>query len=319
VRAAAVVLVLALTATIARADDDPLAVATRLEAQLDYEAALIIVEKAIAQGGADRHKLVTLHLFAGKLAAGLDRPAVAEDHFARALALAPTTKFSEGTSPKITEPFDRARGRSAELRITAEIKPNAIAIAPVVDPLGLVAGIAVTIVENAGGNARGIERELRAMQTRRIELPAGARATRVTALDAFGNRVWSEDIALQPGSTRVATHVDTTTHLRPLYARWPFWATTTVVALGAGGVCAWRFNSAQEDFNTRKMAGTADYSELQDIAARGRRWALAANISFGAAAASTLIAIITAARGSTTTAVVTAQSDSVGLAIGGRF
>jgi len=308
VRAVAIALLLAVSATTARADDDPLAQAIALEAQLQYEPALAIVERAIVQGGADHDRLVTLHMFAGKLAAGLDRPAVAEDHFARVLALAPDQKFADGTSPKITEPFDRARTRTAPLRISAEIKPDAITIVPEADPLGLVAGIAVTL---DGG------RELREMQKRRVAIPAGARATEVFALDTFGNRVWS-----QPVTATTTTHVEHPTNLRPLYQRWPFWASATFVALAAGGVSAWRFTVAQDDWNELKresLSQAIDYSELRDAETRGRRWALAANISFSVAAATTLVAIITAARGSTTTAVVTAQPDSVGFAIAGGF
>jgi hypothetical protein len=92
-----------------------------------------------------------------------------------------------------------------------------------------------------------------------------------------------------------------------------------VIALGAAGVCAWRFDVTQDEFDRRKVDGMTNFSTLQDNEARGKRWALAANISFAAAGATTVIAIITAARGSTTTATVTAQSDTVGFAIAGSF
>ncbi len=301
-----IALVLAVSATTARADDDPLATAIQLEAQLDYEGALAVVERVISQGGADHDRLVTLHLFAGRLAAGLERTAVAEDHFARVLALDPTQSFADGTSPKITDPFERARSRSKPLRITAEIKPDAITIVPETDPLGLAAGIAVRLA--------GSERELRDLQKRRMVIPTGAHAIEVSALDAFGNRVWSQTIEAHAGpvDTRVST-------LRPLYARWPFWATATVVAAGAGSLCAWRFSVAQDEWDELKDGGNADYSELRSVEDRGKRWALAANISFGAAAITALATLYTAARGSTTTAVVTAQSDAVGLAVVGSF
>lgn len=318
-RAVAIALVVALAALPARADDgapsgdDALAEAIRLEAALDYNAALVIVEREIARGAADHDRLVTLHLFAGKLAAGLERPQVAEDHFARVLALAPTTTFAAGTSPKITGPFDAARGHTVPLRVATAVEHGAVVVKPEADPLGLVAGMAVTIVENTVGS----EREIRAMQRLRIELPAGARAIAVSALDAFGNRVWSQPIAAtgaaldEPnGSAR---------RLRPLVARWPFWASGTAIALAAGGVCAWRFDSAQSEWKQLKNGlAVPEYAELQAIERRGRRWALAANISFGVAAASTIVAIITAARGSYAP-VVTANSEAVGLAIAGGF
>jgi hypothetical protein len=312
VRAVAIALSLAVSATSpARAEDDPLAEAMRLEAALDYNAALVIVEREIARGLADRERLVTLHMFAGKLAAGIDRAPIAEAHFAVVLALAPTTAFADGTSPKIVEPFDAARGRTAALRVTAKLEANAVSITASPDPNRIVHGIAVQL---HGGES------VREAQRLRVELPAGARPTHVIALDAFGNRVWMEaiDAAVIGGDDRQERT------LRPLVARWPFWATGTAIALAAGGVCAWRFDKAQTEWTQLHEMQEPEFAKLEAIEARGRRWGLAANISFGVAATTTLIALITAARGSyatttPTTAVITAQPDAVGLAIAGGF
>ena len=305
-------LFVAATTMPARAEDDPLAEAMRLEAALDYNAALVIVEREIARGLADRDRLVTLHMFAGKLAAGIDRAPIAEAHFAVVLALAPTTTFADGTSPKIIEPFDAARGRTAALRVSAKLEANAVSISASPDPNRIVHGIAVQLY---GGDT------VREAQRLRVELPAGARPTHVIALDAFGNRVWMEaiDAAVIGGDSGMEPRT-----LRPLVARWPFWATGTALALTAGGVCAWRFDKAQTEWNQLDATGQPEFAELEAIEARGRRWGLAANISFGVAATTTLIAIITAARGSyatttPTTAVITAQPDAVGLAIAGGF
>ena len=303
-RVVGIALLLAVSAATARADDDPLAQAIQLEAALDYDQALVIVEREIARGVADRDRLVTLHMFAGKLAAGLDRAAIAQDHFARVLALAPTTTFADGTSPKITLPFDAARARTAPLRVTATIDGNTVVLSTGADPTHLVTGVAVLL--DSG-------RELREPQALRIVLPAGARATRISALDTFGNRVWTETAPAAPITS------DSPTTLRPLYARWPFWATGTAVALAAGGVCAWRFDTAKSEWNRLHAMQSPEYARLEELEARGKRWALAANISFGVAATTTLIAIITAARGSHTTTIVTARPDAVGLAIAGDF
>jgi hypothetical protein len=295
------------SATTARADEpgaDPLAEAIRLEAALDYDAALVIVEREIARGAADRDRVVTLHMFAGRLAAGLDRVDKAEYHFARVAALAPTTTFADGTSPKITEPFDAVRARTAPLHVTTSIGGTAIAIIASPDPNRIVAGILVELAD--GGNVK--ERD-----ALRVGLPAGATATHVFALDAYGNRVWREHVgnAVRRDDMRPAT-------LRPIHARWPLWATGTVVALAAGGVCAWRMDKAQREFDRLKMM-PVELARLEDVEARGKRWALAANLSFGVAATTTLVAIITAARGSHTTTIVTARADGVGLAIAGEF
>ncbi|HEY5923105.1 MAG TPA: hypothetical protein VIV11_15605 [Kofleriaceae bacterium] len=297
-------LFVAFGATSARAEDDPLAEAMRLEAQLDYETAYKLIDRTIKQGSNDRERLVTLHLFAGKLAAGLDRAPVAEDHFARVLALAPATTFAANTSPKITEPFDAARARATPLQISAELKPDAITIVPASDPLGLVAGIAIRL---AGAG------ELREMQKRRIAIPTGARAIEVFALDAYGNRVWSEPIAEQPQGNGKPIVVDRGV------PGWALWAGASFVALGGAGVCAWRFDVAQKEWTERKNAGDTDYTELQAIEQRGKRWALAANIGFGVAAATAIVAAIVYVKTPRATPAVTTSADSVGLAIAGQF
>jgi hypothetical protein len=304
VRSVAIAFLIAVTATSARADDDPLAEAMRLEAQLQYEPALVIIERAIAQGGNDRERLVTLHLFAGKLAAGLDREPVAIDHFARVLALAPSTTFSKTTSPKITEPFDAARARTAPLAVTATFAGDAVTIAAPTDPLGLVVGIAVVLVEGAR------EREVRDLQRRRIEFPAAARPTEVRALDAFGNIVWSKAISQRSHS---GNHRPVDDGVGP----WIYPGAFALLAAGGAGVCAWRFNVAQKEWTRKKNEGGHDFSELQAIEQRSKRWALAANIGFGVAGAAVVVAIVVKLRTPKPVPVVT--GDSVGLALTGTF
>jgi hypothetical protein len=273
VRAAIIAVVLAIAAP-ARADD--LAEAKRLEAQLEYEPALVIVERLIAAGGAERDRLAGLHLFAGRLAAGLDRTAVAEEHFARVLALVPATRLPDGTSPKLTAPFDAARGRSVPLRVSAVIDATSVTLAVEADPLQLVAGIAV-IVDG---------RELRA-QGRRVE--AIGKITEIAALDTYGNRLWVERALPEPPREppRVVAQVAV-----PLHRRWQLWTSVGAGALAVAGVAAWRFDVAQDDWNRLKGAGSADYSELVTVEDRGRRWGLVANIGFGVAAAAGIAAAL---------------------------
>src|SRR5262249_10663726 len=147
---------------------DDLADAKKLEAALDFEGALAIVDRVIAGGGADRDKLVELHVFAARLAAGLDREPVAEDHFARALALSPSMTLPEGTSPKIVRPFETARAHTVPLRVTGSVDRGVATVVADSDALALVAGIAVDVVEH------GERRVLREAQGRRVEIPDGA-------------------------------------------------------------------------------------------------------------------------------------------------
>lgn len=314
-RLAALVLVLA-TAANARADDAgsiqrdaELAEAKRLEAALEYEPALVIVERVIARGGATREALVELHLMAGKLAAGLDRAQIAQEHFARVLALAPATTLPDGTSPKLTTPFDEARTRTVALRVVARSDRGAVALIPQADPLQLVAGIAVKLHDG---------RVLHEPRAHRIVLPPNTRAVEVSAFDEHGNTLWN-------GTLVATTTIRPVTGQPPpnspsLYRRWGLWAGISAVALTAGGVAAWRFDVAQDQWNDLKETGTGDFTELRAIESRGRRWGLAANISFGVAAAAGIGAFVAyLTRADEPRVVVDVLPDAYGLAVAGGF
>lgn len=239
-----VVVVLLLLASIAHADrlDD----AKRLEAQLEFEPALVIVEKLIADGGNDRDHLVELHLFAGKLAAGLDKRDIAEDHFARALSLAPSTSLPEGISPKIALPFAAARSHSGPLVISDSGQVQS-------DPMNLVS----TVRTDAG---------------------------QLVAFDVNDNLLWSNLVEEQHPIIVEPVH-------RPFYKRPGVWGGVALTSLAIAGVGAWRFSTAQNEWDERKAAGMTDLTTLQSIEDRGRRWGLVANVGAVAALLSTVVTV----------------------------
>ena len=259
----------------ASAQADQLAEAKRLESQLEYEPALVIVEKLIAQGGNERDRFLELHLFAGKLAAGLDRGAVAEEHFARVLALDPLRTLPDGTSPKITGPFDTARARAAPLRVRTTVAAGTASLVVESDALGLVGGMSVLPVDG---------RELRAAATQ-IGVPASPRIDQISALDAFGNRLWTQTIA-PPIET------PTPSGGRSIVTRWQLYGAIGAAGFAAAGFGAWRMNVAQNEFDRLKADGGHDYSQLRAVEDRGDRWALVANIGLGVGAAGALAATI---------------------------
>jgi hypothetical protein len=238
------VLLLLLLASVAHAD--PLDDAKRLEAQLDFEPALVIVEKLINDGGNDRAHLVELHLFAGKLAAGLDRREAAEDHFARAISLAPSTTLPEGISPKIALPFAAARAHSGPL---------------VINELGQVEDDPANVVESV----------------RKV-------GDQIVAFDVHDNMVWSKRIE-EPRAIIVEPV------RRPFYKRPVVWGSVALTTLAIAGVGAWRFSSAQNEWDERTAAGMTDYSTLQAIEDRGHRWGVVANVGAVAAALSTILTV----------------------------
>lgn len=226
---------------------DPLDEAKRLEAQLEFEPALAIVEKLIRDGRNDRIHLVELHLFAGKLAAGLDRRDVAEDHFARALSLAPATTLPEGISPKIALPFAAARAHSGPLVISDSGQVQS-------DPMNMVSTV----------------------RKERDEL---------VAFDVHDNLLWSKHIDV-PAQPLIAEPVH-----RHFYKRPVVWGSVALTSLAVAGIGAWRFSSAQNEWDERKAGGMTDFTTLQSIEDRGRRWGIVANVGAVAALLSTVVTV----------------------------
>lgn len=310
-RVVVVVSVLAI-APVAIAEDiaHDLAKARELEAALDYAGALRIVDQALARGGSDTFQYVELHVLAGKLAAGLDRRAEAEAHFARVLALRPDAVLPDGTSPKLTAPFDAAKARSVPLKVRATAVRGLITLVREADPLGLVAGISVAIVDGAGAHRDVVDR-----RATRIAIPAGTTALEVTALDADGHRIWSgtPEEAIE---TRRPAEPDGPSWI----TRWPTWAVVTGLALGAGGVAAWRMKVAQDEFDDLRTQAP-EFDDLHAIEQRGDRWALAANISFGVAAVAGVVTTVLYVKQREPSVLVgaSAGSSSAAISIGGRF
>ncbi len=251
-RLVAIALVLGLAAT-ARADDD-LADAIRLEAALDYDQALAVVTRILDRGTAtDPGAVAELHFYAGRLAAGLDRADEARQHFALALELDPTFTLPPGTSPKLLAPFEQAHATTVKLRAHATAEGTVIVDA---DALGLVARTTV------GHEPR--------------------------AYDVHGNVVWRPE---QP-PTPPPLPPPPPTSSPGIAARWQTWGIVAGGAAVIGGLCAWRFTVAQDDWNQASQDGGHDYTQLRAIEHRGDRWALGANVGFGVAAAAGVTAIL---------------------------
>lgn len=311
----------------ARADDD-LAEAKRLEATLDYQHALAIVDRLIARGGAEPDQLVELHMMAGKLAAGLDHMLIAEDHFARVLAIHPDAALPDGTSPKITAPFYAARSASQPLHVTARRHGDSVVLAVEHDPLAIVAGISVRVIDAGGHPDEVVERH--ALE---VHVPSGETVSEAAALDASGNRAWRGALEPAPAPapprppvarppapppSPAPPHGDVSGTEGGVLGRWTTWTAVGAVVLAAGGVAAWRFETAQDEWNQlRAQDGQHDYSQLVTVEDRGRAWGLVADIGFGLGAACGAVAVVELVlhRDRSTRIAVTPR----GIGVAGRF
>ena len=309
-RLAAIGVVVCIVASTRAHADPELVRARELEAALEYDAALAIVDQVLARGDADPARFVELHLFAAKLAAGLDRGTLAAQHYAIVLAVRPDTALPAGTSPKLTEPFVAAKARATPLVVSARAVQGLVTL-ETRDPLGLVTGIAVHTIDRAGQHRDVIDRA-----ALRVVIPNDATAIEVAALDRAGNRIW-----VGPPVTAVTpvTPAPTSTST-PIYARWSTWAIASGGALVLGGVFAWRVSVAQNEFDDlRDASPPADFSKLEAVEARGKRWALTANLTFGVAAVAAIATGVFYLRRDESSAVALTAGPGVGLGLAGAF
>ncbi len=292
-RALAAALALALAGGDASADQprpDPVELqqVRDLEQKLEYERALVLADQVIARGGLDHLALALLHFEAGKLAAGLDHPDAAQDHFARALALVPSLELPAGTSPKITTPFDSARAQPHELHVDYHRQEGQVTVTADPDPLHLVASVQIRVLDASG---QGEELTTRDGPPFTIRLPAQAKELEVRAFDEHGNQLYlskdfGDGLRETPGAWQLGHP-----HHGPWYRSVKVLAAAGIGSIAAfGGFSAWREHVAQDEWNQLNNDPMAhDYSQLRAVEDRGRSWALAANISFGVAGALTLI------------------------------
>ncbi|MBX3158938.1 MAG: hypothetical protein KF773_23430 [Deltaproteobacteria bacterium] len=299
--------ILVLLAGSAHADE--LDRAKQLEAALEYEQALAIVDVLLAKGGADPGRFVELEMFAGRLAGGLDRAQAAEGHFVRALSVWPDAGLPDGSSPKITAPFAAARARARPLQVKVVTGDDAVAI-DVVDPVDLVRRIEVTVEDAA--------RATRVERGPRVALRAGDTPTSVIALDERGNRVWVGAAPPRPVKPPSPTRPGPR---RGLFARPVTWFVLAGYALAGGGFAAYMFRRTQADFDRRRDEGGHDFTELEKLERVGGRYGTIANVHFGAALATGLVGAFLMVRGARDRrpAAVTWHYTGSGFAVAGRF
>jgi hypothetical protein len=231
----------------------------------------VLADRTIARGISSRDQLADLHLIAGRLAAGLDHPEVAQAHFERVLVLRPNTQLVAGTSPKLLAPFDAARA-TQPLVVKLGVDGTRAYAEVTSDTLQLVRGLRIVVV---GANkvstvvtANGLTKDV----------PLGT-ITSVAATDEYGNELAIARI--EAPAPIVPVRIERPT---PLYKHWVTYTALSGAALITGGLFAWRFGLAQDEWNRLDAEGGHGYTQLHTIEQRGQRWAIAADATFGVAA-----------------------------------
>lgn len=300
-----VALALALLEGVAWADD-PLAQASAAVAASDYVAARTALVTAQVAGDRSPDDTAEMYRLSGVVEAALGNAQAATEAFTRLLALAPKARLPPGTSPKITRPFEAARGYYAthaplDVKIETAAKPPAITLVVVSDPVHMVARARVVYAVD-----RGPERvqEVAASERTDIALPPGKRIdVRVTALDAHGNRlveIGSKEVPIviigesqpvaavprpaprsPPRSPPPPAPPTVELPRRPIYLRWWPYAAATVVFGGATAYFGWSAYSDARELQRVSLDHAVLSPEFQTVKDRGERATLITNIGFG--------------------------------------
>lgn len=276
----------------ARADGDPVAKAKAEMAQLNYDAAIALLEQAEASGHNQPAAMVEIYRAMAESHAAMGRAAAAETAFRRLLALDPAAELPAGSSPKLTAPFAAARDFLAGRKLDVACRrggPDAATLVVDSDPVDLVAGARLLAGDDSplGEAASGRGRVA-------LAIPAGASPAGCAALDRHGNQLARADLSAAPAEadgeptaaagTISAPAAPAAAPSRPLYARWWLYA-----GLGAasGAVAAYyglKMKQAEDDLaalheETLQPEHDVTYAEALAVEERGERHARNANIA----------------------------------------
>jgi hypothetical protein len=300
--AAAVLLVRPVRAS---ADDAALAQARTAVENSDYMTARTALEKALSDGGAEPDELAEIYKLTGIVEAALGNTKEATAAFGKWLALEPKGTLPQGTSPKITRPFDAAHKKAPKLDLKTETSadPPKVTLVIGIDPVGI--SRARVLVSVDGKTEHEFERDGGGAQKIAIDLPRGHRLDlRVEALDVHGNRIavlGSKDVPIvivtqekvEPDKDKdkivekkaLETKKDQVivpAHERAWYARWRVWGIAAGVGVVVSGAMVYKTHADISDLEA-KNANSPDYAwgAGRDAESTARRDLLITNIAVG--------------------------------------
>lgn len=277
--------------------------------ELQYDLARQSLNAALQGGQASVDELVELHRLTGEVAATLGDAVAAQAAFERALSIRPSTTLPEGVSPKIAEPFEAARRKLGDHRLTAtatlDVKGGKLHVVIRDDPSALVGGARGYLIA-----ADGSEQKIAAKGTGKLELDApttpGMHA-RVELIDAAGNLLAEIDADSSGGTPTgqsgfIAASEDDGGGARPIYTKWWLWASVGGVAAATGLAFGLAAKNVEDDLaslnaQVRDAPYSADYAEAKALEDKAKSRALGANILFGVAGACAIAAVVLAFTG----------------------
>lgn len=286
---------------VARAQGNPadlLAKAKAEMAQLNYDAAIALLEQAEASGQNQPAQMVEIYRAVAESHAAMGRTDAAETAFRRLLALDPSVELPAGSSPKLTGPFTGAREFLAKRRVAVECRRDAADAATLIvqsDPVDLVAGARVVTADGGriGDDAQGQGRVA-------LAIPGGTAPAGCAALDRHGNVLSRADLSSSPvekpgegggagpGSPVTGPVVGGGVEGgggRPIYARWWLYAGLGAAAGGVAIFYGLKMKQAEDDLEElhRRTIEESDhditYADALEVEDRGEGYARNANIA----------------------------------------
>ena len=292
--------------------------------ELRYEDARKSIERSIRSGTNGPADMSELYLLLGEVKASLGDDDAALEAFEKALVIDPAAELRRGLSPKIREPFGKARkamkGKkplAIQHRILKQDPPT-IAIVVQSDPFGMIIGGRLIYK-----NADGADRSVAGMGKERVDLklPPGTASFVVAGIDEHGNRLIelgspSEPLTLdveggggaaeggasdgesegdggsEEGGEEAATVSKSSGDSSgpPFYAHWMVWGGAAIAIAGVGVVTGLSTRSSVNKLDeVRQNSEMYEYTYAQSLADKAERRALYTNIAFGAAAACAVV------------------------------
>ena len=149
---------------------------------LDFEKALVALQKAFQVPGNSRAQLIRMYHLSGLCLSSLGRYKAAEDSFSRLLVLDPSARLGADVSPRIRKPFNQLVQKNMP-RLNVRLVPPAYAqlgrpltfgAEVVADPVDMITGVHIFFRRGAGGKFSSVRSLLKGKGEQPLNVPATA-------------------------------------------------------------------------------------------------------------------------------------------------
>ena len=248
------VLLLFSTSAVAGGDADKLInQASASYGDLDFEKALVALQKAFQVPGNTRAQLIRMYHLSGLCLSSLGRYQAAEDSFSRLLVLDPSARLGADVSPRIRKPFNQLVKKNMP-RLNVRLVPPANAqlgqpltfgAEVVADPASMITGVHIFFRRGPGGKFSSVRSLLKDKGEQPVTVPAtawegGGRGEKIfwyavveganqSRLQEFGNAAHPSTLEISEKSSEEIASSDETAW----YEHWWVWAIIGGVAAGA--------------------------------------------------------------------------------------